>query len=156
MKLLSNLAAVALIALLGTAPLLAQPTRIGTFDKRSVVVAFYRSPLWAGILKSKTAEMESARKANDTKKIEELKAWGGASQELAHRQLAGKAPITNILEALAPAFPEIAQKADVASIATDTPPVNAEVQTVDVTDLLLDWLKADEATRKIVRDLRNH
>jgi hypothetical protein len=156
MRLILNLAAVGLAALLGAAPLCAQPKRIGTFDKRSIVVGYYRSQLWADILKAKRAEMAAAKKANDTKKIEELAPWGGAQQELAHRQLAGEAPITNILEALAPAFPEIARKAQVASIAADPPPANAEVQTVDVTDLLLDWLKADEATRKIVRDLRNH
>jgi len=154
MKLLCHLAAAGLAALLGVAPLCAQPKRIGTFDKRSIVVGYYRSQLFGDILKAKCAEMAAAKKANDTAMVRELEPWFGAQQELAHRQLAGEAPIANILEALAPAFPEIEQKAQVTSIEAD-PPKGKDVQTVDVTDLLLDWLKADESTRKIVRDLRN-
>jgi hypothetical protein len=142
---------VALIACL----LSAQTVRVGTFDKPSVVVAYYRSPIWAETLRSQRAELQAARQANDSRKVQKLEEWGGKSQELAHRQLAGKAPITNILEALGPAFPEIARKAQVTRVAADIP-ADGSVQAVDVTDLILDWLKADEATRKIVHDLRKH
>src|ERR1039457_2215554 len=113
MKLL-NLAAIALIAALAVAQASAQTVRVGTFHKAPIVVAFYRSPLWAETLKAKMAEMAAAKEANDTKKVQELDAWGNAPQETAHQQLAGEAPITNILEALAPAWPEIAKKARVA------------------------------------------
>ena len=134
----------------------AQTVRVGTFDKPSVAVAYYRSPLWAEVLKSQMAAMQSAKRANDTQKIKELEEWGGKRQELAHQQLTGEAPITNILEALAPAFPEIAKRAQVAMVVADWPSSDGSVQTVDVTDFVLDWLKADEATRKIVRDLRKN
>jgi hypothetical protein len=154
MRFLGNLAALGLIAALGTAQMAAQTIRVGTFHKQAIVVAFYRSPSWSDTLKQKMAELAAAKKAGDTTKAKELEAWGAAQQELAHRQLAGEAPISNILEALTPAFPAIAQKAEVAIIAPDLPYASAAVQTVDVTDLLLDWLKADDATRKIVRDLR--
>jgi hypothetical protein len=154
MELIWNLIAVGAIATLGAAQTPAQPIRVGTFNQQSIVVAFYRSPLWADRLKEKRAEGAAAKKANDTKKVQDLNDWGGGSQELAHRQLAGEAPIANILEALAPAFPGIAQKSQVAMIVADLPYASASVETVDVTDQLLDWLKADEATRKIVRDLR--
>ena len=156
MQLLRNLTFVGLTVLLACASLPAAPLRVGTFHKQSVVVAYYRSPLWSAALKAKYAERDAAKKANDPAKVKDLEAWGGTSQELAHRQLAGEAPLTNILEALAPAYPEIAKKAKVEAIAADLPYASAEVQTVDVTDLLLDWLKADEATRKIVHDLRTH
>jgi len=151
---MSSLKHLVVIAALSTAQLPAQTVRVGTFDKPSVVVAYYRSPAWSGTLKEKAAEMEAARKAGDTKKIAELASWGPASQDLAHRQLAGQAPITNILEALTPAFPAIAEKAQVTLIVPDLPYANSAVQTVDVTDLLLDWLKAGDTTRKLVRDLR--
>ena len=94
---------------------------MGTFHKASIVVAFYRSPLWAESLKAKMAEMAAAKAANDTKKVQELDAWGKAQQETAHQQLAGEAPIANILEALAPGLPEIAKKARVAMIVADLP-----------------------------------
>ena len=134
--------------------LAAQPVRVGTFHKASVAVAYYRSPLWAETLKSQMAAMQAAKRANDTQKVKELEEWGGKRQEIAHRQLTGEAPITNILEALTPAFPEIARQARVAIVVADLPYADASVQTVDVTDSILDWLKADEATRKIVQELR--
>ena len=151
---LTNLAATGLIAALAVAQPPAQTVRVGTFHKASIVVAFYRSPLWAETLKAKTAEMAAAKAANDTKKVQELDAWGNAQQERAHQQLAGEAPITNILEALAPGFPDIAKKARVTMIVADLPYADSSVEKVDVTEMLLDWLKADERTRTIVRGLQ--
>ena len=132
----------------------AQTIRVGTLHKASIAVAYYRSPLWAEKLKSQRVAMQGARRANDTAKAKELEDWGGKSQELAHQQLTGEAPITNILEALAPAFPEIAKRAQVTIVVADLPYADASVQTVDVTDFILDWLKADDATRKIALELR--
>lgn len=152
MKLFLNLAVAALVS---TAAM-AQTVRVGTFHKPSIVTAYYRSQMWADTLKSKLAEMQVARNTNDTKKAAELDGWGEAHQELAHRQLAGDAPIANILEALSPGLAEIAQKARVVMVVGELPYADATVETVDVTDLLLDWLKADERTRAIVRDLRSH
>ncbi len=141
---------IAILATLSAACMLAQPARVGTFDKPSVVVAYYHSPQWAETLRLKHAELAAAQKANDTKKVGELNAWGGAQQELAGRQLAGEAPIDNIMEALAPALPEITRKAGVSSIVADPPPA---VETVDVTALILDWLKANAQTRRIINGL---
>jgi len=151
MKLLSILAA-ALAVTAGLAS--AQTIRVGTFHKQSVVVAFYGSPLWADVNKAKVAELDAARKANDSGKVQELESWGTTHQELAHRQLAGEAPITNILEALSPGLPEIARRADVKLIAADLAFADPSVQAVDITDLLLDYLKADAHTRSIVQELR--
>lgn len=145
----------AAIGALGTAPMAAQTIKVGTFHKPSLVVAFYRSPMWASVTQAKIAELQEAKKANDTKRAEELDTWGKTQQELAHKQLTGEAPITKILEALAPAFPEIARKAQVAMIAPELLYADRVVEQADVTDLLLDWLKSDERTRKIVRDLRS-
>lgn len=152
MKLLWVAAAMGALA---TAPMAAQTIKVGTFHKPSLVVAFYRSPMWASVIQAKIAELQEAKKANETRRVEELNTWGTTQQELAHKQLTGEAPITNILAAVAPAFPEIARKAQVAMIAPDLLYADRAVEQVDVTDLLLDWLKSDERTRKIVRDLRN-
>lgn len=132
----------------------AQNIRAGVFDKQSVVVAFYRSPQWAAAIQAKASEVEAAKRSNDTAKEHELETWGGTHQELAHRQLAGEAPIDNILEALAPGLPEIARSAGVNLIAPDLAFADPAVQTIDVTDLLLAYLKADSRTLSIVHDLR--
>ena len=65
MKLL-DLAVIALIPALAVAQAPAQTVRVGTFHKASLVVALYRSPLWATTLLNKKMEMARAKDLNDT------------------------------------------------------------------------------------------
>jgi hypothetical protein len=155
MKLSGTLAAAGLVAAIGCAPAPAQAIRVGTFHKPSVVVAFYSSPMWSETIKAKQAELRQAKAANDTKKAQDLDDWGNAQQELAHRQVTGEAPITNVIEALTPMLPGIAKTARVSLIVPDLPYAGPDVQTVDVTDLLLDALQANEKVRKIARELQD-
>jgi len=129
----------------------AQEDRIGTFDRTAIVIAYYRSPQWSAMLKQKQMEMDEARRANNAARIRELNAWGEQAQEQAHNQLAGKAAIANILDVLGPAFEEIEQSESL----SDVVPISSQElkpRDVDVTDRLLDWLQADDATRKAIRD----
>lgn len=142
-----------LLALFGAGLQAQTQSRVGTFDRQSIVVAYYGSPMWRAELKAKRAEHDAAVQAGDTKKADELARWGGESQDLAHRQLAGKAPITNILEALQPAFAEISKSENLERITPDAES-GAKVEIVDVTDRIVDWLKTDERTRQMIRDLR--
>jgi hypothetical protein len=132
----------------------AQTIRAGVFDKQAVVVAFYRSPQWAEANRAKVAEREAARTANDAAKVQALEAWGATQQELAHRQLAGEAPIASVLEVLAAGFPEIARRAGVNLIAPDVVFADGAVQTVDVTDSVLAYLKADARTLSVIESLK--
>ena len=132
----------------------AQTVKVGTFDRPSIVVAFYRSPMWSTVLNEKKTEMQQAKAARDQKKIDELNKWGGDAQELAHKQLAGEAPIDNILEMMKPMFAAVAAQAHVASIVPEVSGADKTAATVDVTDLLLDQLQADAKTRQIVDELR--
>jgi hypothetical protein len=133
---------------------MAQTGKVGTFDRPSIVVAFYRSPQWLAVVQEKKTEMQQAKAANDQKKVDELNKWGGDSQELAHRQLAGEAPIDNILEMMKPMLATVEAQAHVASIVAEVPGADKTAATVDVTDLLLDQLQADAQTRQIVDQLR--
>jgi hypothetical protein len=138
-------------------PVSAQTIRVGTFNKGAIVVAFVRSRLFADtVMKPKMEEMEKAKQAGDKKKMDELNAWGGTHQERVHEQLAGERPIDDIIAALAPAFPEIAKKAGVTLIAVDLPFAGPNVETVDVTEQIMDWLKSDETTRKMVHEVMQH
>ena len=154
MKSFYCLAALTMVAATAMAQTPQPSVRVGTFHRPSVVTAFYRSPLWAEQIKQKMAERDAARIANDTKKVQELEAWGARHQELAHQQLTGAASIANILDSLAGAIPEIARKARVVVIAVDLLYTDPSIETVDVTGQILDWLQADEATRNIVRELQ--
>jgi hypothetical protein len=130
----------------------AQNARVGTFDRRAIVIAYYGSPQWAAILKQKRAELQAAQVANDQKKIDELNAWGGRSQKTAEDQVFGNAPLTNIVEALQPAFAEIEKTSNLSSV-VEAPASGAPPDSVDVTDRLLDWLNASEKIREYIRAL---
>lgn len=131
---------------------LAQNAHLGTFNRQAIIIAYYGSPQWAAILKQKHAELEAAQIAHDQQKIDELNAWGGQSQKTAEEQVFANAPITNIVEALEPAFAEI-EKTNNLSGVVEAPAKGAFPDSVDVTDRLLDWLKASEKTREVIRNL---
>jgi hypothetical protein len=84
-----------------------------------------------------------------------LEKYGGESQDLAMQQLAGKAPIDNILAVLQPEFGELSAKMKLASI-VESPGPDPKAATVDVTSLLMDWLKASAETRKMAVELHQH
>ena len=73
MKLLSILT-----ALLAASAVYGQPGRVGAFDAPSIVVAYYRSPMWAEALRSQKARLDEAKRVNDTRKVQELETWGSA------------------------------------------------------------------------------
>jgi hypothetical protein len=127
----------------------------GTFDRPSIVVAFYHSPQWAAILADRQYERNAAQSAHDAAKVKEIEAWGGARQELAMQQMAGKAPIANILEVLQPEFREISSRMKLTGI-VESPGPDPKAATVDVTSLLLDWLKASQQTRKEAGEMHRH
>jgi hypothetical protein len=75
--------------------------------------------------------------------------WGSAQQELAHQQLAGDAPLTNILDVLRLVFDSL-KKAGQLSEVVAAPVKDTRTVVVDLTPQLLDWLKADAKTRDII------
>jgi len=154
MKALLKLTLVALAVVVAARASAAQAVKVGTFDKASIVVAFYGSSLWSAELKAKQEELQHAKQSNDKKRIDALNRWGADSQELAHKQLAGEAPIDNILAMLKPLLPAVAARAHVAAIVPKVEWNGNSVEVVDVTGLLLDQLQATPRTRKIVEDLR--
>ena len=50
--------------------------RIGTYDNRSIAVAYAASPYNRNRLKEKKAAYERAKAAGERKAVEELEAWG--------------------------------------------------------------------------------
>jgi len=128
---------------------------VGTFDRTSIVLAYYRSPIWNAIFNDRGYELKTVKAANDIARAKELEKYGGESQELAMQQLAGKAPIDNILAVLQPEFTELSGKMKLSSI-IESPAPGFKGATVDVTSLLMDWLKASSETRKMAIELHQH
>ena len=131
-------------------PLISQTAKVGTFDKKSIVLAYYRSPLWAAKVQAKQEESKAAQAAGDAAKVKELQQWGQHSQEAAHEQMFKDGAIPNILEDLKPAFEEIKKTDGLSEVVVAKE--SEKAVSVDVTEKLLVWLKVDEATRKIIRE----
>lgn len=137
------------------APSVSAPQTIpvtGTFDRSSIVLAFYRSPLWEAILNDRRFELSAVKAANDTARAKELEKYGGESQDRAMQQLAGKAPIDNVLTVLRPEFKDLNARLKLAGI-VESSAADPKAASVDVTPLLMDWLKASSETRKMAADL---
>jgi len=124
----------------------------GTFDRTSIVLGFYRSPFWEAILNDRRFELNEVRAANDPARAQELEKYGAESQDRAMQQLAGKAPIDNILAVLRPEFKDLTARLKLAGI-VESSAADPKAASVDVTTLLMDWLKASSETRKMAADL---
>lgn len=115
-----------------------QPTfRIGTFKRTELLVAYYGSTTHGNVMKELERERDRARSAGDEEKAEKLEAQGSASQEYAHKQLAGEAPLQNVLEHLQDAFPAIAKEAGVMLIVEQPLYRDPSVQETDITPWLV-------------------
>jgi hypothetical protein len=150
------LAAVAQVPAPPSTPVAAQSIPVvGTFDKTSIVLAFYRSPLWAAILADRRFELNAVKAANDTARAKELEKYGAESQDLAMQQLVDKASIGNILAVLQPEFKELIGRMKLSAI-VDSSAADPKAATVDVTSLLMDWLRASSETRKMAEEMHQH
>lgn len=129
--------------------------RVGTFDSRAVAVAYANSDFNSQRLKSKMSEMKKAKAAGDTKKIEELEAWGQAQQNKLHKQGFGTAPVHDLLENIKADIPEIARKTGIDIIVSKWEVVyqNPSIELIDITDEIIKPFKPSEKTLKSIKSL---
>lgn len=112
-------------------------TRVGTFQRKDVLVSFYGSAIWAQELQTLRKEQEQAKSQNDSKKVAEIESRGSALQETAHRQLAGEATLTNVLAHLESTLATVAKEARVQIIVEQPIFRDNSIELVDVTPLLV-------------------
>lgn len=110
--------------------------RIGTFNRADLLLAYYRSSIHEESLRGLMKRREKAETAGDKSEVARIEAEGAAMQENAHRQLAGEAPIQNVLEHLKPAMEEIAKEAGVLVIVEKPLYRDVAVMEVDVTPMM--------------------
>jgi hypothetical protein len=101
------------------AVLVATGVRVGTFQRSSLIMAFYRSAFWSAKLSELMVQRNQAATKGDLATIDKVEGQIRAMQELAEKQLAGKEPIENILEQFKPMWAEIAREANVQLIIED-------------------------------------
>ena len=116
--------------------MVSQKVRIGTFQRAKLLVAFYQSDRWDKHLREMMIQRDAAKAAGDEEKVKKIESEGVASQEVAHKQLAGEANLDNIFVHLQPVLSEIAKKANVQLIVEKPLFNDSTVEVVDVTDLL--------------------
>jgi len=134
---------------------MAQTAKIGTFDRTSIVMAFYGSSMWSAKLKTNEAEMQLAKLVGDQQKVARLYKWGKDQQKLAHKQMVGESPIDNIMEMMKPIFTVVEAQAQVTTIVPEGVRIDKTAEKVDVTDLLMDELHSNAKTRQSALEMRN-
>ena len=91
--------------------------RIGVYDSRAIVVAFFGSEAFKASdgkeLADKKAEYDKAKAEGNQARVAELEAWGKALQIRLHKQGFSTAPVDDILKHVKDKMPEIAKSAGV-------------------------------------------
>ena len=90
-------------------------TRIGTYDSRSIAVAYAGSAAQRAVMDPLKAAFQKAKQEGNQAEMDKLQAQGRALQEQAHRQGFGTAPVDDLLEKIADALPEIRRVAGVSA-----------------------------------------
>lgn len=130
--------------------------RLGIYDSRAVAIAFAHSE-WNGI-DAKMAEMEKAKAAGDTKKIEELEEWGPAQQARLHRQGFSTAPVDDILEHIKDNLPQIAKDVNVIALVSKwdkkTLKRYKSAELIDVTDLIAAQFNPNEKILRTIEQIK--
>lgn len=138
----------------------AAKVRIGTYDSRSIAIAFTGSEAfnkWMGNLKS---EKDKAKAAGNQKRIAELKAEGAARQKLMHTQGFSTAPVDNILDHINDRLPAIKEKAGVTALVSKWDRAGLakykDAELVDVTMALVDTFNPSERQRASAVEIQKH
>lgn len=121
--------------------------RVGVFDRTKVLIAYYRSAEHAAALDAMQRERDEARHDGDAFWAAEIERRGGVMQERAHRQLAGRAPLTNIRLAIGDRLPALAKELGVPDI-VERDKAMPGVTTVDVTDRIVAMFPPEHAKRE--------
>lgn len=138
----------------------AAKVRVGTYDSRSVAVAFAGSEAfnkWMGDLK---AEKDKAKTARDQKRIAEFEAEATARQKLMHKQGFSTAPVDNILDQIKDRLPAIKEKAGVTALVSKWDKAGLakckDAELVDITMALVDAFNPNDRQRKSAIEIQKH
>jgi hypothetical protein len=132
------------------------PVRIGVFDSRAVAIAYWRSEAGMQQLRGLREEYEKAKVANDDKRVKELEQEGPWQQVRMHQQAFSTATVASILEKVSDKLPAVARDAGVSAIVSkwEVPYKDASIETVDVTVPLVRLFNTDEATLRMIDDMK--
>lgn len=130
--------------------------RVGVFDSRAVAIAYYRSEEFKALLANLHAEHGKAKAAGDDKRAKQLENRGRALNELAHKQGFGTGSVHGILAKIQDDLAVAAKAANVDVIVSkwDIAFQRQGATFVDVTDRIVKPFHPNEATLKVIHDIR--
>jgi hypothetical protein len=133
-----------------------QPIRVGTFDSRAIAVAYAHSPQLEAWMKPLVAARDAAKAAGDLERVRKLEAEGAAHQKKLHEQGFSTGSVSDLLALIAADLPAIADGAGVDLVVSrfDVAWQRQGVETVDVTDRLIEPFHPSEKTRKMIEQVR--
>jgi hypothetical protein len=100
-------------------------------------------------------ELETAKQANDTKRIEELNAWGKSHQQVLHFQGFGRVPVTDLLKPIQEPMKSLMTSQGLAAITMQCDLVGEGVELIDVTSDLVQMFEPTDRTLKWVEQVRD-
>ncbi len=134
--------------------------KIGTYNSRMVALAWWRSPEGSKAIGQNVQrlrhERDQAKAAGDQKRVEQLQSQGADSQRHVQAEVFCNMPIDDVIAQLGPRLPRVAAEAGVVAIVPQADWKMADVQTVDVTDLIVKLCSPSSQTLRVVNDLPNH
>ncbi|CAG1009886.1 hypothetical protein PHYC_03763 [Phycisphaerales bacterium] len=88
----------------------AAEARVGQVGRTELLVAYAKSKVQDDRLRAMVRERDAAKARGDSARVKELEREGSAMQDRAHRQLAGREPLTNVIDAIRNGLPGVARE----------------------------------------------
>ncbi len=110
---------------------------VGVIRRTDLLVAYYNSQRHADYLNGLLKQRDEAKAAGDRARVRAIDREGQAQQDLAHKQLMGRAPLTNILEAIRDDLDHVVQELGVGTVLESGAFIRPGTRTIDLTDDLV-------------------
>ncbi|MBN1422250.1 MAG: DUF4019 domain-containing protein [Planctomycetes bacterium] len=136
----------------------ARTVRVGTYDSRSVALAWGRSKAGQEAVERAVADHKRAKEEGSEVRARDIEIRMEALQNLRHMQVFGNAPILDMIESMKDIVREEARKAGVDLVVRDIDiAYRAEgVECVDLTPALIGRCDPTDRTREIIRQMKDH
>lgn len=130
--------------------------RIGTFDSRCIALAYGRSAEFMTEIDSLRNAVAKAKDSGNEELAKELEQQGPTKQVLMHQQVFSNGSINNILVKIKDKLPALAKDNNVKMIISrwEIPFADETFEYVDITDQLVKFFNPDDATRKIIGEIK--
>ncbi|MCX6150800.1 MAG: hypothetical protein NTX22_09770 [Ignavibacteriales bacterium] len=131
--------------------------RIGVFDSRAVVVAYYNSKYFKEkqIFDSLGLQMKNAKEKDDKKTIAKIEREGTLRQAMMHEQGFGKGSINNITETMKDKMAILVKNENLTAIVSKWELVysGTDVELVDITEKIVDFFEPSEKIKSMMKEI---